>query len=119
MSFCLGDDRIWPNYAWYRSDKEPNIDNERKMEHGIHAFMSLAALRRGFWDLSGLLRYRDCSPPEARWDGVVRGTVVLWGVCINCARGYRAQYARPASFDEAHGERADEAIERLRRLFHV
>lgn len=115
LSFCLGVDQVWSPFEPFQSDKEPNW-NSKKMAHGVHAFRTLDELQKGFSDLPGIMRYRDCGTP---FDGVVRGTVWLWGVCIDCERGYRAQYARPASFDEAHGERAAVALERLRRLFGV
>jgi hypothetical protein len=125
LSFCLGVDQVWSPFEPFQSDKEPNFEESvlipangtiGKMCHGVHAFRTLNELREGFRDLPGTMRYRDCGTP---FDGVVRGTVTLWGVCIDCERGYRAQYARPASFDEAHGERAAVALERLRRLFGV
>ena len=127
LSFCLGDSRTWPHDEALESDKEPNMDGVgfNRTAHGVHAFKTLDDLRRQFNDLPDLLRYRaiyEGAPDDllaARYDGVVRGTVALWGTCIDHERGYRAQYARPASFDEAHGERADEAIDRLRRLFGV
>jgi hypothetical protein len=122
LSFCLGSSEVWLPGEVFEADKEPNMDSER-MAHGVHAFRTLDGLREGFRDLPDILRYRDIydgeSDRDAMFDGVVRGTVMLWGVCIDCERGYRAQYARPASFDEAHGERAAVALERLRRLFGV
>jgi hypothetical protein len=123
MSFCLGDSRLWPPGKAYESDKEPNMDSA-KMAHGIHAFKVLSDLKAYFGDLKKLLRYAqggpdcDCPPFEARFDGVVRGTAVMWGnVCIDCPDGYRTQYARPASFDEIHGKQAESALHRLRYLF--
>jgi hypothetical protein len=115
LSFCLGSTDVWSPFEPFKSNKEPNMDSER-MAYGVHAFRTLEGLREDFRDLPDLLRYRDINEG---FDGVIRGTVMLWGICIDCTRGYRAQYARPASFDEAHGERADEALERLRRLFGV
>ena len=113
LSFCLGVDQVWSPVEPFQSDKEPNMDSE-KMAHGVHAFRTLDDLRLNFRDLPGILRYRDCGTP---FDGVVCGTVLLWGVCIDCENGYRAQYARPVTFDEAHGDDADAALDRLRRLF--
>jgi hypothetical protein len=112
LSFCLGVDQIWSPFEPFKSDKEPTFDTA--MAHGVHAFRTLEQLREYFRDLPGIMRYRDCGTP---FDGVVRGTVALWGVCIDCKRGYRAQYARPASFGEAHGIRAEEALDRLRAAF--
>jgi hypothetical protein len=114
LSFCLGVDQIWSPVEPFESDKEPTMDT--KMAHGVHAFRTLDQLREGFRDLPGIMRYRDCGTP---FDGVVRGTVMLWGVCIDCERGYRAQYARPVSFDEAHGERPEMALDKLRKNFSI
>lgn len=50
-------------------------------------------------------------------DGYVIGRVALWGVVWEHVLGYRAQYAKPISFDEARGENAEVVLERLRSLF--
>lgn len=125
LSHCLGDSRLWPSDKPYESDKEPNMDSA-KMAHGIHAFKVLSDLRAYFGDLKKLLRYAqggpdcDCPPFEARFDGVVRGTVILWGNnCIDYKDGYRGQLAWPFSFDEAHGKQAESVLHRLRYLFNV
>jgi hypothetical protein len=121
LSFCLGASEPWLPDEPFRSDKEPKLEDKRMM-HGVHAFATLEQLRDDFRNLADLPRYKFVydGPDDPAWfDGVVRGTVHLWGLCIDCTRGYRAQYARPASFDEAHGERAEEALDRLRRMFGV
>lgn len=125
LSFQLGSTDIWPPEEAFESDKEPNWDNWNRIAHGIHGFKTLEGLQVHFRNLPDLLRYRciynksDKDLWEARYDGVIRGTVWLWGVCIDCERGYRAQYAKPASFDEIYGDKADEVMERLRRLFGI
>jgi hypothetical protein len=50
-------------------------------------------------------------------DGVVIGTVALWGVIWDHARGYRAQFARPLSFISSYGKRNQEALAELRTGF--
>jgi len=122
LSWCLGSSELWPTDAPFQSDKEPNLASPdgSKMSHGIHAYLTRKELQRQFGDLASLLCYRGIySEPDnpARWDGVVAGTVTLWGISVEGPRGYRAQFARIASFDEAHGTRADEALERLRGLY--
>jgi hypothetical protein len=118
LSFGLGSSDFWLPDEAYASDKEPNLDGS-EMAYGIHAFASLNVLQEWIKDLADMLIYRNIYAPDdpARFDGLVRGTVTLWGVCIDHQRGYRAQYARPASFDEACGEHADIALKRLRRMF--
>jgi hypothetical protein len=50
-------------------------------------------------------------------DGVVLGTVALWGIIWDHARGYRAQFARPLSFISSYGNRNEEALAELRASF--
>ena len=50
-------------------------------------------------------------------DGVVLGTVALWGIIWDHAQGYRAQFARPVSFISSHGNRNEEALAELRASF--
>ena len=50
-------------------------------------------------------------------DGVVIGTVALWGVIWEHAKGYRAQFARPTSFISSYGKRSEEALAELRASF--
>jgi hypothetical protein len=115
-SFCLGDTAVWPADEPYQSDKEPN-EGCANMQHGIHAFRTLEGLRGYFRDLRGQLKYRDISGDGLPWHGIVRGTVRLWGVCIDHEHGYRAQYARPISFDEIYGDKTEYVLPRLRRMF--
>ncbi len=122
LSFCLGSTLAWNPHEPFQSDKEPNW-NCTQMAHGVHAFKLLSDLREYFRDLPDLLRYRylneDVGDPTPMFDGVVRGTVLLWGVCIDHEHGYRAQYARPYSFDEVYGQDAENALLRLRYIFRV
>jgi hypothetical protein len=126
LSFCLGSDQVWSPFEPFQSDREPNFEERVAipldpgafglMRHGIHAFRTLDQLREDFGNPQDIMHYRNCGTP---FDGIVRGTVTLWGVCIDCTRGYRAQYGRPASFDDAYGDRPVVALERLRCLFGV
>jgi hypothetical protein len=119
LSFCLGSSEPWPADQPLEADKEPNLDAEQ-MAHGVHAFKTLEDLRTYFGDLGQYLRYRNIysSPHDpAYFDGVVRGTVQMWGICIDGPLGCRAQYVRPTNFDEACGDQADIALDRLRRMF--
>jgi hypothetical protein len=50
-------------------------------------------------------------------DGVILGSVSMWGIIWNHARGYRAQFARPLSFASSYGNRSDEALAELRASF--
>jgi hypothetical protein len=50
-------------------------------------------------------------------DGVVVGTVALWGIIWDHARGYRAQFAKPTSFVSSYGHRNREALDELRASF--
>ena len=50
-------------------------------------------------------------------DGVVLGTVALWGIIWDHAQGYRAQFARPVSFISSYGNRNEEALAELRASF--
>jgi hypothetical protein len=50
-------------------------------------------------------------------DGVVLGTVALWGIIWDHARGYRGQFARPVSFISSYGNRNEEALAELRASF--
>jgi hypothetical protein len=50
-------------------------------------------------------------------DGVVLGTVSMWGIIWDHTLGYRAQFARPMSFVSSYGNRSEEALAELRALF--
>jgi hypothetical protein len=87
-------------------------------EHGIHAFKTLSDLIfvcRG--DPRSLLVRCDVTVPKSH--GIVLGCVQLWGIVHKHSRGYRAQYAKPASFSEAYGDDAPRALARLKASFGV
>jgi hypothetical protein len=83
-------------------------------EQGIHGFKTLDDL---FWSF--------CSEPEqlvirsqiSGCDGVVFGTIEMWGIIWNHAKGYRAQFARPLSFVSSYGNRSEQALAELRAIF--
>ena len=50
-------------------------------------------------------------------DGVVLGSIAMWGIIWEHARGYRAQFARPLSFISGYGKRNAEALAELRASF--
>ena len=50
-------------------------------------------------------------------DGVVFGTVEMWGIIWDHAKGYRAQFARPTSFVSSCGNRSEQALAELRAIF--
>jgi hypothetical protein len=50
-------------------------------------------------------------------DGVVFGTIEMWGIIWNHAKGYRAQFARPLSFVSSYGNRSEQALAELRAIF--
>jgi len=85
---------------------------------GIHANKTMSDLREYIGGSPG-------TTPTCLWiyeggcDGVVIGSVALWGVVIIHQHGYRAQYARPLAFLEAYGKQADRALLRLRSRFGV
>jgi hypothetical protein len=41
---------------------------------------------------------------------VVFGTVEMWGIIWDHAKGYRAQFARPLSFVSSCGNRSEQAL---------
>jgi len=106
----------------YEASRIPDLNDEGVVP-GVYAFRTLADLRRYFTDLPDTLRYRTDEiytggrSNPAWYDGVVRGTVALWGVCIEHRLGYRAQFAKPLSFDEIYGDDVVNVLTRLERLF--
>ena len=49
-------------------------------------------------------------------DGVVFGTIEMWGIIWDHAKGYRAQFARPLSFVSSYGNRSEQALAELRDM---
>jgi hypothetical protein len=81
---------------------------------GIHGYKSMDDLIDSINGDPDNLLFR-CKLSET--DGVILGTVALWGIIWDHARGYRAQFARPTSFISAHGNRNREALAELSALF--
>jgi hypothetical protein len=83
-------------------------------EQGIHGFKSLDDLLHSVHgDPSSLLVRSKISGA----DGVVVGTVALWGIIWDHTRGFRAQFARPLSFVSSYGDRNGDALAELRANF--
>jgi hypothetical protein len=82
-------------------------------EQGIHGFMTEASMLNSFDRNFGHMVTRA---KVSGCDGVVLGTVLLCGVVWEHEYGYRAQFARPASFKCAFGNGAESALRELRVL---
>lgn len=83
-------------------------------EQGIHGYKTMDDLMWSVHDDPKRLVVRS---QITECDGVVIGTVALWGVIWDHARGYRAQFARPISFISSYGKRSQEALAELRTSF--
>ena len=83
-------------------------------EQGIHGYKTMDDL---IWSVRGDPERLVPRSQMSECDGVVIGTVALWGVIWDHARGYRAQFARPTSFISSHGKRSQDALAELRTGF--
>jgi hypothetical protein len=85
-----------------------------KGEQGIHGYKTiddmLSSIRGEPERLVARSQMSGC-------DGVVLGTVALWGIVWEHARGYRGQFAKPLSFVSSYGNRNQEALAELRASF--
>ena len=101
--------QYWTPGTFVRSDQLPDF-----YEHGIHAFKTYEDLEFAVRNEPDSLVYRaqmtDC-------DGVVFGTVDLWGVVHEHKKGYRAEFAQPTSFSTTHGDHAHLALSELRQIY--
>ena len=82
-------------------------------EQGIHGYKTMNDMMVSLHEPERLVirsRVSGC-------DGVVLGTVSMWGIIWDHALGYRAQFARPMSFISSYGNRNEEALTELRALF--
>jgi hypothetical protein len=101
------------------ADKPPEMEGY----HGIYGYKTMDGLH----DYIGWKEPEKGVGPRPRWvhpyhgdaDGIIMGTVALWGTTVIHPLGYRAHYGQPLSFTEAFGTRADEALARLRTRFGV
>jgi hypothetical protein len=85
-------------------------------EQGIHGYKSMDDL---MFSVRGDPERLVARSQMSGCDGVVVGTVALWGIIWDHARGYRAQFARPTSFISSYGNRDREALAELRTSFQV
>jgi hypothetical protein len=83
-------------------------------EQGIHGYKTMDDLMLSVGGVPESLVVRS---QMSECDGVVIGTVALWGVVWDHARGYRAQFARPISFTSSYGKRSQVALAELRTSF--
>jgi hypothetical protein len=89
----------------------PSPDFQQQGIHGFKTMDDLLFATRG--DPSNLItrsKITGCN-------GVVVGSVALWGVVWEHSKGYRAQFAKPASFCSAHGEGNIRALTELQMRF--
>ena len=83
-------------------------------EQGIHGYKTMDDL---IWSVRGEPERLVVRSQMTECDGVVIGTVALWGVVWDHARGYRAQFARPISFTSSYGKRSQDVLAELRTCF--
>lgn len=82
-------------------------------EQGIHGYKTMDDMMASLRSPERLLSRSQISG----CDGVVLGTVKMWGIIWDHALGYRAQFAKPTSFISSYGNRSEEALTELRALF--
>jgi hypothetical protein len=98
---------------WYpRQNVEGTIPDVG--EQGLHGYKTMDAMMASLRDEPERLVFRS---QISGCDGVVLGTVKMWGIIWDHALGYRAQFARPTSFISSYGNRSEEALTELRALF--
>src|SRR6478736_607866 len=83
-------------------------------EQGIHGFKTMDELLQSFSREPEHLVIRS---QISGCDGVVFGTIEMWGIIWDHAKGYRAQFARPLSFVSSYGNRSEQALAELRAVF--
>jgi|SRR6516164_430213 hypothetical protein len=110
LSWCL-DERSWLPNEPFEADEPPELDTT----HGVHAYKTMQNLLDYIRDPQALVD--DFGLGLRKMDGIVLGSVALWGAVVICENGYRAQYARPQQFTQAFGNQADEVLARLRAYF--
>jgi hypothetical protein len=110
----VADRRWYPDEAFEARSPGGGLSNPDVEEQGVHAFKSMEDLMWSIHNdparLVGRAKLSGC-------DGIVIGTVALWGVTWEHMRGYRAQYARPLSFTSSYGRGDTEALSELRAMF--
>ncbi len=88
-----------------------------KGEQGIHGFKTIDDLRQSTLLKIGIVNQMLFRSRVTGHDGFVIGTIEMWGIIWEHERGYRAQFARPLSFDASYGDRCEEVLPELRRRF--
>jgi hypothetical protein len=83
-------------------------------EQGIHGYKTMDDL---MWSIRGDPDALVLRSQMSGCDGIVIGTVAMWGIIWDHARGYRAQFARPLSFISSYGNRNEQALTELRASF--
>lgn len=83
-------------------------------EQGIHGYKTMDDLLQSFGSDPELLVMRS---RISGYDGVVIGTVDMWGIIWDHAKGYRAQFARPTSFISSYGAGSEQALAELHTMF--
>jgi hypothetical protein len=109
--FSLVSDLRWHPHQFVEVDVA-SMDGDRGIlsdgKGGIHGFKTEGDLFKYSTD-SSLARATGSG-----CDGVVFGTIAMWGVVWEHEYGYRAQFARPTSFVSAYGNRSEQALAELR-----
>jgi len=82
-------------------------------EQGIHGYKTMRDMMVSLQDPARLVIRSQISG----CDGVVLGTVRMWGIIWDHTLGYRAQFARPTSFISTYGNQSNEALTELRAHF--
>jgi len=83
-------------------------------EQGIYGYRTMDDL---MWSVRGDPGRLVVRSQISGCDGVVFGTIAMWGIIWDHTRGYRAQFARPVSFISGFGKRNEEALAELRASF--
>jgi hypothetical protein len=108
-------DRRWhPNETFEARSPDGLLANPDIGEQGVHAFKCMKDL---MWSIRQDPHRLVVRAQLSGCNGIVIGSVALWGVIWEHVRGYRAQYARPLSFISGYGDRQAEVLLELRQLF--
>ena len=83
-------------------------------DQGIHGFRTMEDL---LWSCNDEPQRLVARSQMCGYDGIVIGTVELWGIIWDHKRGHRAQFARPTSFISIYGNWKEKALAELRVIF--
>lgn len=106
--------RWYPNQAFEARAPDGKPADVDVGEQGVHAFKSIDDLMYSVEEDPDRLVWRA---KLAGSDGIVIGTVALWGVLWEHNCGYRAEYAQPISFMSSYGDRNTPALTQLREIW--